>query len=127
MFKKNGEETINALEQAELVSVTRKNGRPSLIKPGKPVLAATFKQLIGDQVLRSRLDLKILEKLIAGENASINKYEEELQVLGSIPKQPVESSERTKWLFKKLVDSQRKIEGYEKQSAELKEILRREF
>ncbi|KAK2733201.1 mitochondrial escape protein 2 [Myotisia sp. PD_48] len=94
LFKKDGEASINALEQAELISVTSKNGRPSIIRPGKPVLTAAFKKLVEDQVLSSRLDLRILSHLIAMENSSIDKVENELQILGSLPKQPREVGKR---------------------------------
>ena len=123
VFKKGGEDAIRDLEQAEMISISTLNGRPSIIKPGKPVYNASFKQLIADDVLRSRLDLRILTQLTSMENAKIGKYEEELQVLGSMPQTPREAEPRAKWLLGKLMASQQKVEKYEKEMAGLKKIL----
>ncbi|EEP78381.1 predicted protein [Uncinocarpus reesii 1704] len=123
MFKTNGENTIRALEQAELISVTTLNGRPSTIKPGRPVFAAAFKRLVEDDVLRCRLGLRTLGQQIAMENANITKYEGELQVLGSLEKEPKEIRPRVRWLLTKLENSHANIERYEQESAGLKKIL----
>lgn len=65
VFKSGGEKTIRALEQAELITiVSSASGRPSLIKPGKPVYHPAFKRLTEDRVLKSRLDLAILDQLV---------------------------------------------------------------
>jgi hypothetical protein len=65
VFKSGGEKTIRALEQAELITiVSSPSGRPSLIKPGKPVYHPAFKRLTEDRVLKSRLDLAILDQLV---------------------------------------------------------------
>lgn len=127
LFKKDGEATLRALEKAELISVISKNGRPSIIKPGKPVLAAAFRQLVEDKVLSSRLDLRILGKMITIQNQAINKIEEELKVLGSFPKEPSEARRRIKWLLANLALNQAKIDQYEMESAQLKLVLKTEF
>ncbi|KAM5463993.1 mitochondrial escape protein 2 [Microsporum audouinii] len=126
LFKKDGENTLRALEKAELITVTSKNGRPSIIKPGKPVLAAAFNQLVEDNVLRSRLDLRILSQMIAMENQAINKIEDELRVLGSFSKEPSEARRRIKWLLTNLALSQAKVDQYEMESAQLKLVLKTE-
>ncbi|KAK2865292.1 hypothetical protein FQN49_003722 [Arthroderma sp. PD_2] len=127
LFKKDGENILRALEKAELITVISKNGRPSIIKPGKPVLAAAFSQLVDDDVLKSRLDLRILSQLINMENQAINKVEDELQILGSLPKEPSEARRRIKWLLAKLALSQAKVDQYEMESAQLKLVLKTEF
>ncbi|KAF3483546.1 uncharacterized protein GIQ15_02870 [Arthroderma uncinatum] len=127
LFKKDGENTLRALEKAELIVVISKNGRPSIIKPGKPVLAAAFSELVEDEVLKSRLDLGILSQLINMENQTINKVEDELKVLGSLSKEPSEARRRIKWLLAKLALSQAKVDQYEMESAQLKLILKTEF
>ncbi|EFE44136.1 hypothetical protein TRV_01096 [Trichophyton verrucosum HKI 0517] len=127
LFKKDGEATLRALEKAELISVISKNGRPSIIKPGKPVLAAAFRQLVEDKVLSSRLDLRILGQMITIQNQAIHKIEEELKVLGSFPKEPSEARRRIKWLLANLALNQAKIDQYEIESAQLKLVLKTEF
>lgn len=123
LFKTNGEATISALEQAELISVITVNGRAQSIKPGRPVLHAAFKCLTEDKVLKSRLDLVILTQLISDENKNVSKYENELQLLSSLPKQPAQIYSRLQWVLHKLQASQAKVDNYERQSNDLKKIL----
>ena len=102
VFKSGGEATLQALEQAEMITIVSSNGRPTSIKAGKPVYASAFRQLNEDHVLKARLDLAILAELIKVETASIDKYEAELKLLGSLPGQPKEAHGRVKWLLGKL-------------------------
>lgn len=123
LFKDNGEATLRALEQAELISVGSMKGFPRWIKPGKPVYKAAFEQLVENKTLEGRLDLMILAQLISNENAGISKYEQELQLLGSLPKQPWELVPRIEWLLRKVSGSQSKIQQYERESAFLQKML----
>merc|ERR1711981_298705 len=122
--------TISAVatEQAELVSiVVSTNGRPQKLKPGKPVFLAAFKRLTEDIVLKSRLDLAILGELIKAENASIDKHENELKMLGELPRQPAELMPRITWLLSKIASSQENVEKYEAQGGLLKKTLKEEY
>jgi hypothetical protein len=123
VYKDGGEQTLQALEQAELISITSSNGRPHAIKPGKPVYQQAFKYLTEDDVLRSRLDLAILTQLIGIENKNIDKFETELRLLADMPGQPKELRPRIHWLLNKSSASQAKIEKYEAEGASLKKIL----
>ncbi|KAE8350759.1 mitochondrial escape protein 2 [Aspergillus coremiiformis] len=123
LFKENGEAALQALEQAELISIGSINGCPETVKPGKPVYRAVFRKFTENQTLSSRLDLDILSQLISRENRSIGKYEEELRLLGSLPKQPRELTPRIQWLLQKVYHSQNKISKYEAESAILQRIL----
>jgi hypothetical protein len=91
------------------------------------VFLPAFKRLTEDAVLRSRLDLGILGELIKAENASIDKYENELRLLGELPRQPAELGPRTRWLLSKLAASQINVEKYEAESGLLKKVLREEY
>jgi hypothetical protein len=127
-FKPNGDAVLQALEQAELITiVVSPNGRPQSIKPGKPVYLPAFKRLTEDSVLRSRLDLAILTELIKIESATIDKCENELRLLGKLPKTPGEVGPRIKWLLGKVGGSQAKVEKYESESALLKKVLQEEY
>lgn len=126
LFKENGEITLRALEHAELISIASVNGCPQTIRPGKPVLRAVFKRVTENKALSSRMGLAIVAEKINKENKSIGKYEEELSLLGSLPKQPRELTDRIQWLLNKVYSSQNKIVKYEKESAFLQKILRRE-
>ncbi|CAG7931783.1 unnamed protein product [Penicillium olsonii] len=126
LFKDNGEATLRALEQAELISVATDKGFPRYVKPGKPVYRAAFQRLVENKTLQGRLDLLILAQLIGNENSSIKKYEEELQVLGSLPKYPWELTSRIEWLLRKVHGAQAKVLKYESDSAALSKILQKE-
>ncbi|KAJ5984364.1 hypothetical protein N7481_006463 [Penicillium waksmanii] len=126
LFKDNGEATLRALEQAELISVGSVKGFPRWIKPGKPVYHAAFQRLSENKTLEGRLDLLILGQLISSENKGISKYEEELQLLGSLPKHPWELNSRIQWLLEKIQGSQAKVLKYERDSAILQKMLQSE-
>jgi hypothetical protein len=127
LYKDSGESTLQALEQSELITIVSSNGRPTAIKPGKPVYAAAFRLLTEDVVLKARLDLAILAQMIKMENSNIDKWEAELGLLGGLPKQPKELSNRVKWLLGKVAASQGKVEGYERESAGLKKVLSKNY
>jgi hypothetical protein len=127
IFKSGGEATLQALEQAEMITIVSSNGRPTSIKPGKPVYTAAFRQLTGDNVLKARLDLATLSELIKIETQGIDKYEAELHLLGRLPGSPAEVTGRTKWLLGKLYAGQAKVEQYEKESGVLKKVLQQEY
>ncbi|KAJ6035173.1 hypothetical protein N7499_002391 [Penicillium canescens] len=126
LFKDNGEATLHALEQSELISVGTDKGFPRYIKPGKPVYRAAFQRLVENKTLQGRLDMLILARLMSNENSSISKYEQELQILGSLPKYPWELTSRIEWLLRKVHGSQAKILKYESESAALSKILQNE-
>ena len=126
-WKSDGDDVLAALEQAELISIATENGRPSAIRPGRPVFRAAFRHLTRDRVLAARLDLDTLVELVKIESAGIEKAEGELQLLGGLPKQPSEMAPRVRYLLQKLQGSQVKIEKYERESAELKKILQKEY
>lgn len=126
-FKSGGESTLQALEQAELITIVSNNGRPYSIKPGKPVYQAAFRMLTEDHVLKSRLDLAITAELTKIQTANIEKYEAELNLLANLPKQPGEIAPRIKWLLGKLQACQAQVEKYEQESAALKKVLQVEY
>jgi hypothetical protein len=127
VYKDGGEKTLQALEQAELISISSSNGRPHAIKPGKPVYLAAFKYLTKDDVLRSRLDLAILTQLIGIENKNVDKLESELRLLADLPGQPKQLLPRINWLLNKSQASHAKVEKYEAEGATLKKILTEQY
>lgn len=126
-YKTGGDRALQALEQAELITIQSTSGRPYAIKPGRPVYSSAFQALTKDNVLRSRFDLAVLTESIKIENTSVEKYEQELHLLGELPKQPSEITGRVQYLLEKLQTSQAKIEKYERESAALKKVLMSEF
>lgn len=126
-YKSNGEKALAALEQAELITIQSNAGRPYAIKPGRPVYQPAFQRLTEDMVLQSRMDLAVLAEGIKAETQSIEKYEQELHLLGELPKQPAELTGRVQYLLAKIMASQAKVEAYEKQGGDLKKILTTEY
>ena len=127
-FKTSGENVLRALEQAELITiVSGPNGRPAVIKAGKPVYNPAFKRLTEDKVLKSRLDLAILIDLTKIENATIEKAENELLLLSQLTNRPSQMAPRIQYLLDKLQVSQEKVERYEREGKVLKKILGEEY
>ncbi|KAG9239093.1 escape protein-like protein 2 [Amylocarpus encephaloides] len=123
----SGENVLEALSVAELISIKSYRGRPQSVQAGRPVYQAAFKLLTEDKVLRSRLDLAVLTELTKIETKSIDKCETELNALGGLPNQPREVGPRVQFLLSKLAASQIKIEGWEKEMGVLKKVLLDEY
>ena len=127
MFSKDGEKCLRTLEQAELISINSANGRPSKIRPGKPVYLSAFQYLVEDEVLRSKMDLSIISQLSAKENATIQSCEEELRHLAELPGTPAQVKPRIKYLLDKAAASQEAIVKYDAQGGALKKILKEKY
>ncbi|KAF9175986.1 mitochondrial escape protein 2 [Mortierella sp. AD011] len=121
---KNDETPFSAMEQAELITIVQKNGRPLCVKPGKPIYQSAFKEIASDKSFAAVMDLETSIYLDKEEMAKVAKWEGELRELskllhkdgswffggGSVPK---EVDTRVKWLMKKLAESHVKIAKYE--------------
>lgn len=118
---------LQALEQAEMISISAANGRPVGIKPGKPVFLHAFRQLANDHVLAARMEMGLLSEVVKGEASTIGKCEDELNLLGQLPKQPSELSGRIGYLLAKIQKSQSLIEQTEAEVGKLKKVLSTEF
>lgn len=123
-----GESTLQALEQAELITVTSdpSNGRPKEIKPGRPVFAAAFRQLVDDPVLKARMDLGLLSELSKAEEKKLEACENELKLLGDLPGGGHALKERVQFLVEKVRGSQAKVARWEREIGGLKGVLGRE-
>lgn len=123
----DGESALEGLANAELISVKSSKGRPQKIAPGKPVYQAAFRQLMSDPVLSAAMDLALLTELGKIEAKTIDKVENELALLGSLPRQPAQTAGRITYLLNKLDTSQRKVEAFEKEMATLKKTLNTQY
>jgi hypothetical protein len=119
----NGETALESLANAELITVTTHKGRPQTIRAGKPVYQAAFNSLLEDRALRAKMDLAVLAELAKIEAKGIDKVEQELGLLGTLPNMPYQTGERVTYLLNKLEGSQKKIEQFEGEMGELKKIL----
>lgn len=124
IVKAGGESALRNLEQAELITiVSGPNGRPSSIRPGKPVYLSAFRRLVADKVLASRLDVGLLTCLAKLENAAIDKCENELLLLSQLKGQPAQTTGRVQYLLAKMMASQARVEAYEAEMKGLKKVL----
>jgi hypothetical protein len=122
----NGESTLQALEQAELITITSHNGRPSGIKPGRPIYQAAFEYLSGDEVLRARFELAVVTDLSSKEAKTIEKAEEELKTLADLPNAS-DLKPRVRYLLEKILTSQRSIETLDAKSKGFKKVLKENY
>ena len=125
-FSSKGEQVLQALEQAELITITSHNGRPNAIKPGKPIYQAAFEYLCEDEVLRSRFELEVMADLITKETKTVEKCEAELQILAELPNAS-DLKPRVQYLLAKVLASQQSIERMDAKSGGLKKILKEKF
>ena len=122
-FSSAGIAAIDALAAADLVTVKSFRGRPQSIKAGSPVYLAAFQFLGSDAALAARLDRCVLAEKASGEAKTVAKVEQELALLGTLPKQPAQTSDRSLYLLNKLQTSQAKIQAYEAEMARLKKVM----
>ncbi|MCJ1461448.1 mitochondrial escape protein 2 [Pseudocyphellaria aurata] len=123
-FRSVEEASLQALEEAGLITITRMNGMPHGIKPGRPIYSYAFESLTSDYMLKVKLDLANLDELTQKESQSIEKYEAELQRVASLPKEAAAGLvPRIKWLGNRLQECQANLERYELESRDLKKTL----
>ncbi|POR32299.1 Mitochondrial escape protein 2 [Tolypocladium paradoxum] len=123
----DGEAALEALASAELISLKSHQGRPQLIRAGKPLHQAAFAVLVRDRVLRARMDLAALREMATVEARAMAAVEGELALLGGLPRQTSETSGRVTYLLGKLDAGQRRIGELERDMGALKKVLNEEF
>ncbi|KAJ1796532.1 mitochondrial escape protein 2, partial [Coemansia sp. RSA 2599] len=69
------------LAEAQLITMTYDNDRPSRIRPGRPVYGVAFDRILEDPGFASSMSIKMNKKFIELETAKIRKAEEELALL----------------------------------------------
>ncbi|KAH0584119.1 hypothetical protein H2248_009688 [Termitomyces sp. 'cryptogamus'] len=135
-FPFKGDETpLRSMEHAELISIGTHEGRPSMIRPGKPVLKWVFQRLVNDPIFRATQEISLNEKVIAAAEKTVKSCEEELITISSIASRTRlpwwqfgcgdihGTSVRSKHLAEKLASSAKKIAVLEKKNLELKRVL----
>ncbi|KAJ7093140.1 RNA12 protein-domain-containing protein [Mycena epipterygia] len=127
---KGDEASLRSMEHAELISIGTHNGRPSIIRPGKPVYKYVFERLVNDSIFQATQDIAFNEKIIADAESKIKACEQELLVLKEIGTDSEHwwggksaSSSRSYYLLSKMHASAMKIEALERRNAELKKVL----
>ncbi|GAA5992192.1 hypothetical protein JCM10908_001812 [Rhodotorula pacifica] len=85
---------LRALESASLVSIQHTNGRPSTIKPGKPVYRAACELLLHDAPFRAAIEYRTAVAGIASANAAVASAQAELIELSKLF-----TGDQGKWAF----------------------------
>jgi len=130
---KGDEGPLRSMEHAELISVGTHNGRPSTMRPGKPVFRAVFERLVNDSIFQATQDIAFNEKMIAAAESTVKACEQELLSLKEIGRdfdhwwgRNKASSTRSRYLLSKMHISAMQIEALERRNAELKKVLARD-
>ncbi|PWN18397.1 hypothetical protein BCV69DRAFT_314598 [Microstroma glucosiphilum] len=124
---KGDEGKLRAMEEAELISVRHKDGRPSLIRAGRPVLLEAMKDLVhSDRTFRLTQELLDAKSSMAKSDAAIRDLEKELQMLVELSKVGGRGvAARVDSLAKKLEAEQSKLGNTEQKVGELQEELKK--
>ncbi|WVQ78611.1 hypothetical protein IAT38_000697 [Cryptococcus sp. DSM 104549] len=137
---KGAEQSLKAMEEHELVSVTYIDGRASMLKPGKPVFRYVFESLINDPVFRASCQIEYNTAVIAKAESDIKTYETELTTLKSIATEGGSEAlgvsggwlgigghsairDRGKWLLDKMGKLVEKTGKLEKENEEMVKVL----
>ncbi|KAF9326844.1 mitochondrial escape protein 2 [Podila minutissima] len=131
---KNDEAPFSAMEQAELVTISHRNGRPFVVRPGKPIYRAAFQEILSDEGFAAVMDLQSSTFLEKEEMVKVAKWESELRELSNLlhtdgtwifggGRTPTEVETRVKWLMRKLAESHGKIEKYEQEANTAKKAV----
>ncbi|KAG0000752.1 mitochondrial escape protein 2, partial [Entomortierella chlamydospora] len=80
---RNEDAPFAALEQAELISIVHKNGRPFAVRPGKPIYTAAFQNILEDVGFCAVMEIESTSRLQKEEMANVAKWEAELKDLAS--------------------------------------------
>ncbi|KAK8869527.1 hypothetical protein IAR55_000093 [Kwoniella newhampshirensis] len=137
---KGAEQSLKALEEHELVSVTYVDGRASKVKPGKPVFRYAFETLVNDPVFKASCQIEYNTALINKAEADIKTYEGELTTLKGITTDGGSEAlgvnggwlgigahtairDRAKWLLDKMGKGVDKLGKLEKENEEMGKLL----
>ena len=113
--------------------ITKLAGRPSTIRPGKPIHRYVFQRLLADRVFQATQDIAYNELLISEAESTIKSAESELVILKDIVSGSWDHSSGTKkvnyrarYLTDKMQNTMERVERLEKENAVLKKALEEE-
>ncbi|KAF8626167.1 hypothetical protein AX15_005055 [Amanita polypyramis BW_CC] len=123
---------LREMEHAEIISITTRDGRPSTIKAGRPILRWTFTRLASDSIFAAAEEITYNSKLISSCEKTIRSCEDELvsikQVMGTESSGWFSSRDRglrsrVQYVASKLQSAQKKLEALENVNRELRKTL----
>ncbi|RCI17218.1 hypothetical protein L249_2243 [Ophiocordyceps polyrhachis-furcata BCC 54312] len=119
----SGEEALEALAGAELITLRSERGRPRTIGAGKPLYQAAFALVARDASLRAGLDLAALAEDARAQARVMDAAERELALLAALPRQTSESAGRVSYLLSRLEASQRRTVELDGEMALLRKVF----
>lgn len=129
---KGEESPLRSMERAEMITVDAQNGRPSAIRPGRPIYRYVFQRLVDDPIFQASQDLASNTRFIDSAEATVRACEQELQVLRTIGLDTgrwwngaTAMGIRAKYLMDKMANAQGTLETLERHNGELKKVLAR--
>ncbi|CAE6515824.1 unnamed protein product [Rhizoctonia solani] len=128
---KGDELALRNMESAELISIGTIDGRPTTIKPGKPVYKHVYQRLVQDRIFQAVQTINFNEKLITASVATIKSCEDELAVLkdigldlgSSVLSGKGATGARASYLLEKMMQATLKVEKLETENVKLKKVL----
>ncbi|KAL8283768.1 hypothetical protein RQP46_005200 [Phenoliferia psychrophenolica] len=131
---KSDESALRALENSEMITIHHKEGRPSLIRPGKPVYRSAFQQLLDDSVFSATIEYGINAKSTASATAEVDAAAKSLIELGQLfeggrwafggsKTVPKEIEVRVASLLADMREAEVKLEQLGKKKVELLKVL----
>ncbi|THH15607.1 hypothetical protein EW146_g4901 [Bondarzewia mesenterica] len=150
---KGDEGALRSMEKAELITIGTHDGRPSVIRPGKPVYWYVFERLVQgkslpvsvqqhqmniartDEVFRATQDFAFNTKLIESSESIVRACEAEMTTLREIRKDdgrlwwwgwwrsPSVSEQRMAYLMRKMQSAEMTVEKLDQRNVELKKVL----
>ncbi|THV08025.1 hypothetical protein K435DRAFT_825312 [Dendrothele bispora CBS 962.96] len=127
---KGDESALRSMEEAELITIGTVHGRPSVIRPGRPVYRYVFERLVNDPVFRATQEIAYNNKLITAAVDTIKSCETELLSLKEIKGEfsgylqfSDPSKDRAQYLLKKMAKAEKELEKLEQENDNLKKVL----
>ncbi|KAJ3031438.1 UNVERIFIED_CONTAM: mitochondrial escape protein 2 [Siphonaria sp. JEL0065] len=127
---KGDESAIQAIERAGLITVGLQEGRPYIIKAGRPVYKSAFTRLQNDKKYAAIMGLKTVKVLVNDEMAKVSAYEKELALLTTQVSADRISffsdnlSGRVNFLAKLISECHTKLYAYDAEERRLKKIVK---
>ncbi|KAM0751298.1 hypothetical protein T439DRAFT_313608 [Meredithblackwellia eburnea MCA 4105] len=132
---KSDDAPLRALENAEMISVHHREGRPSVIRPGKPVYRSAFQYLLSDPVFAASVEFQNNAAATSSATADLNSASKALieltqlfggngrWVFGGSSTVPKEIEVRVSALLAKMREAETKLEKLEQEKAEILKVL----
>lgn len=131
VFSSN-EKALKEIEAAELISIHHSNGRPSIIRPAKPVYQTAFESLLSDRVYASTMEYALNQAAISKSEKELADASAELVQLSTVVGwklgggTPTEVQQSAQRLLAKMGSAEEKLAKLEKEKARLLEIFKKE-